>query len=391
VTGVPHPSTGMPVIGVVGGGQLARMTYQAAIALGVHVRVLAGAPDESAALVCADVVVGDHRSYDDVAALAAGCDVVTFDHEHVPLPVVDKLVAAGVAVRPGPGALPYVQDKLRMRERLGGLGLPVPAWREVADPGDVAGFAAEHGWPVVVKTSVGGYDGKGVWVVDTPAAADELVGSLRRAGPAAYVEEHVGFDRELAALVARSASGETVAWPVVESVQRDGICREVLAPAPGLDPALAAEARSLALRVATELDVVGVLAVELFEMGRRLLVNELAMRPHNSGHWTMDGATTSQFEQHVRAVLGWPLGATDPVAPYTVMVNVLGGEGPAAADLAARVPLAQAADPAVHVHLYGKGVRPGRKIGHVNVTGDDVAALLERGRRAAGVLAGDRS
>ncbi|MFL6138992.1 MAG: 5-(carboxyamino)imidazole ribonucleotide synthase [Frankiaceae bacterium] len=388
---MPHPATGLPVLGVVGAGQLAQMMHQAAIALGVHVRVLAGSPAESAALAGADVVLGDHRSYDAVAALADGCDAVTLDHEHVPLPVADKLVAAGVALRPGPGALPYVQDKLRMRERLAAMGLPMPAWREVHDAAGVRATAAGHGWPVVLKTAVGGYDGKGVWVVDGPAAAEEVLGPLARAGLAAFAEQWVPYDRELAALVARSASGEARAWPVVQTVQRAGICREVIAPAPGLHEALAGEATALALRLAEELDVVGVLAVELFEAGGRLLVNELAMRPHNSGHWTMDGAVTSQFEQHVRAVLGWPLGATEPTVPCTVMVNVLGGDGPSAADLAGRLPLALGADPGLHVHLYGKAVRPGRKVGHVNVCGSDPDALLERGRRAAAVLAGERS
>jgi 5-(carboxyamino)imidazole ribonucleotide synthase len=377
----------MPVVGFVGAGQLARMACQAAVACSVHVRVLAATTTDSAALVCRDVVVGDYRNYDDVAAFAAGCDVVTFDHEHVPLPVVEKLVAGGAVVRPGPHALPYVQDKLRMRARLGAAGVPVPAWRQVGDGSDVVAFAAEHGWPVVVKSAVGGYDGKGVWVVDDERGAHELVGHLDRAGVAGFVEERVSFERELAALVARTPSGDARAWPVVETVQREGVCREVLAPAAGIDASLPPGAQALALRIAAELDVVGVLAVELFERGGELLVNELAMRPHNCGHWTIDGSVTSQFEQHLRAVLGWPLGDTAPIADVAVMANVLGGR--ADGGMAERLRAAYAVDPGARVHLYGKQARPGRKLGHVTVVGTDLDDVRRRALTAAATLRGD--
>jgi 5-(carboxyamino)imidazole ribonucleotide synthase len=370
---------------MVGGGQLARMTQQAAIALGLGFRVLADSATDSAALVTADVTVGDYRNYDDLAAFAAGCDVVTFDHEHVPLEHVEKLVASGVRCYPGPQALPFVQDKLRMRERLGALGFPVPAWSSVESVAEVVAFAERYGWPVVAKAASGGYDGKGVWVLQSAADAAQL---LERGGVRLYVEQHVAFTRELAALVARSPSGRSVGWPIVQTVQDDGICVEVLAPAPDLAPARAQQATELALRIAEEFDVVGLLAVELFEVADGVLVNELAMRPHNSGHWSIDGAVTSQFEQHLRAVLDWPLGDTATQAPFTVMTNLLGGAGPDAADLAARIPAALA-DGDVRLHLYGKAVRAGRKIGHVTISGDDVADLRARARRATDVLRGD--
>ncbi len=382
------PITGLPVVGMVGGGQLARMTQQAAIALGVRLRVLADTVDDSAALVTRDAFIGDYRAYDDLAAFAVGCDVITFDHEHVPLTHLTKLSADGVAVHPSPAALPFVQDKIRMRERLGGLGIPIPAWTHVSRASDIVVFGDEQGWPVVVKTASGGYDGKGVWF---PATAVEAVDLFDRIGASGrvYVEARVQFDRELSAMVGRSVSGEMRVWPVVETVQTDGVCTEVLAPAPGLDPRLVAEAQTIARSIAEDLDVVGVMAVELFEAGGLLLVNELAMRPHNSGHWTIEGARTSQFEQHLRAVLGWPLGETTLAGPATAMANVLGGSGPSAEDLAGRLPQVMALDPGVHVHLYGKGVRAGRKIGHISVVGDDVVENRRRARAAADLLRGD--
>jgi 5-(carboxyamino)imidazole ribonucleotide synthase len=353
--------------------------------------VLADGPDDSAAQVCADTVVGDYHDYRALVAFARTCDVVTFDHEHVPLEHVERLMADGVVLRPGPEALPFVQDKLRMRERLRDLGVPIPGWAPVASVADVAGFARSHGWPVVAKAASGGYDGKGVWEVPSPDAAADLLRHTAAAGIRLYVEERVAFVRELAVQIARTADGQARAWPAVQTVQQDGVCTQVIAPAPGLDPALAADAEALGMRLAKELDVVGLLAVELFETGERerpLLVNELAMRPHNSGHWTIEGARTSQFEQHLRAVIGWPLGDTAPTAAVTVMANVLGGTGSEAGNLAARVPAVLAADPGAHLHLYGKPVRPGRKIGHVNVSSDDWRDAAERAARAAAVLRG---
>ncbi|WP_344263636.1 5-(carboxyamino)imidazole ribonucleotide synthase [Actinomadura napierensis] len=387
----------MPVVGMAGGGQLARMTQQAAIALGVPLRVLAGAPDESAARAVADVRIGDDRALDDLMAFAEGCDVVTFDHEHVPGPHIAKLEESGTPCRPGSAALAHAQDKLVMRERLSASGVPCPAFAPLPSSAPMPAleaFGHEHGWPLVLKATRGGYDGKGVWVVDSLGVETvELVERLAGGGVELMVEQHVPFRRELAALVARSPYGQGAAYPIVETVQKDGICVEVISPAPGLSGELAAEAQSLALRIADELGVAGLLAVELFETeaprtgrqgsGRGLLVNELAMRPHNSGHWTIEGARTSQFEQHLRAVLDLPLGSTEPTARYTVMANVLGGDDP---DVYPRYIHVMAHDPGVKVHMYGKESRPGRKIGHVTVLGDDLADLRERARHAADYL-----
>jgi len=365
---------------MVGAGQLARMTCAASIGLGVSFRVLARAADESAAQVCAGTAIGDHRSVPDLLAFAGTCDVVTFDHEHVPAAGLEAMEKAGAAVRPGSQALRYAQDKRAMRERLTEMGVACPPYAAVAELADVTAFADRHGWPVVLKAVSGGYDGRGVWVCETPAEAAEVLGH----GIELIAEEHVPFLRELAILVARSASGQGAAYPVVQTVQENGICREVLAPAPRLPAYLSAEAQRLGLGIAAELGVTGLLAIELFETPAGLLVNELAMRPHNCGHWTIDGAQTSQFEQHLRAVLNLPLGTPDPLAPWTVMVNILGG---ADADIRSRLVHVQAADPGVKVHLYGKPVRPGRKVGHVTVVGTDLQALRGRAARAASYLA----
>jgi len=407
--------TGLPVVGMVGGGQLARMTHQAAIALGQSLRVLSESPDDSAALVAADVRIGTHTDLAALREFAKGCDAVTFDHEHVPTGHIAVLAAEGVKIYPGADAIRYAQDKRQMRERLTALGAPVPRWRPVTSAEDIIAFAAsgptgsapdaravasEHaidssvqaagsseraagvapgeGWPVVAKAVRGGYDGRGVWMLDGPDAAAELVAT----GTELIVEERVPLRRELAALVARSPFGQVAAYPVVETVQRDGICVEVLAPAPGLSEALAVEAQQLAIDLANALGVVGLLAVELFETASGIVVNELAMRPHNSGHWTIEGARTSQFEQHLRAVLDYPMGETALTAPAVVMANVLGGE-PGGMSIDERLHHLFAADPGARVHLYGKQVRPGRKIGHVTVLGDDMTAVRARAARAA--------
>jgi 5-(carboxyamino)imidazole ribonucleotide synthase len=363
---------------MVGGGQLARMTCQAAIALGVGFRVLADSAADSAAQVAAGTRLGDYRSLADLREFAAGCDVLTFDHEHVPGGHLAALEQAGVRVRPSAAALRYTQDKLAMRERLTGLGIACPRYAPVRTLAEVEEFAA-GAWPVVLKAVSGGYDGKGVWVCGSAAEAAGVLGH----GIALIAEEYVEFSCELAVLAARSPHRQGAVYPVVQTVQRDGICREVIAPAPGLDPDLAASAQALALRIADELGVTGLLAVEMFSSQGGLLVNELAMRPHNTGHWTIDGAVTSQFEQHLRAVLDLPLGSTARTAPASVMANVLGGDDSGVYDRYIHV---MAADPGVKVHMYGKAVRPGRKIGHVTVTGDDPAELADRARRAASYL-----
>ena len=376
---------GLPVVGMVGGGQLSRMTHQASIALGLSLRVLADATHDSAALVAQGVTLGDHTSLDDLRSFAAGCEVVTFDHEHVPGGLLEALEAEGLRIAPGSAALRHAQDKIVMRERLAAMGVPVPPFTPVATGRDVAGFAQHVGWPLVLKAATGGYDGKGVWVVrDEAEAADVVASGLRL-----VAEQLVPLRRELAAVVARSPYGQGAAWPVVETVQSDGICVEVVAPAPGLSEELALQAQDIALRLADELDVVGVLAVELFEVpgsagGSTLVVNELAMRPHNSAHWTIEGSRTSQFEQHLRAVLDYPLGTTTMTAPWVVMANLLGGDDDP--DLDRRLHLLFGRDPAIKVHLYGKVVKPGRKIGHVTALGDDLGDVRRRAQAGAHYL-----
>jgi len=373
---------------MVGAGQLARMTHQAAIPLGQSLRILADSRDDGAALVAADVEVGDYRNLDDLRAFARGCDVVTFDHEHVPNEHVQALEADGVAVQPTSAALRYAQDKQAMRERLAALGIPCPRWVPVASVVDLEAFGAEVGWPLVLKSTHGGYDGKGVWIVADVDEASEVLAI----GASFLAEERVLIVRELAADVARSPYGQGAVWPVVETVQQNGICVEVVAPAPGLSEELAQEAQSLALRIAEELGVTGVLAVELFQTVDGLLVNELAMRPHNSAHWTIEGARTSQFEQHLRAVLDYPLGSTTPTAPVVVMANLLGGpDGVVPKGIDERVHHCMAHWPEVKIHLYGKQFRPGRKVGHVTALGDDLEYVRGRARAAADYLMnGDR-
>jgi 5-(carboxyamino)imidazole ribonucleotide synthase len=381
---------------MVGGGQLARMTHQSAIALGQTLRVLAVAPDDPAAQVTPDVVLGSHTDLDDLRRAAAGTAALTFDHEHVPTDLLETLVAEGVNVAPPPSALVHAQDKWVMRTRLEALGAPVPRYAAVNGVDDVDAFVGRIDGPVVIKTIRGGYDGRGVAMADDLAQARGIAERYLAEGVPILIEERVAMRRELSALVARSPFGQGAAWPVVQTVQRNGICVEVLAPAPALPASLGSDASRLGLHLADELGVVGVLAVELFETeAGGLLVNELAMRPHNSGHWTMDGARTSQFEQHLRAVLDYPLGDTAATAPVTVMANVLGAPRTPGMTMDERVHHLFARMPEAKVHLYGKGERSGRKIGHVNVVGevtgdvddvddvDYVAEVRERAVRAA--------
>ncbi len=360
------------------------MMQQPAIALGVRLRLLADSRSDSAAQVISDVVVGDYRDFETLRTFAQGCDVVTFDHEHVPTEHLRELAGAGVLVRPGPSALVFAQDKSLMRERLSELGAPLPRWSPVTSVADVLAFAEATPFPLVLKATRGGYDGKGVWVVRNEHEAAEVLSHDQV--PGFIVEELVDYARELSAMVARSPSGQAVAYPVVETVQRDGICHEVYAPAPGIDEDHAVRAQQVALQIAGELDVVGMMAVELFDTPDGVLVNELAMRPHNSGHWGIDGAVTSQFENHLRAVLDLPLGDPSASAPLTVMVNLLGGD---LDDLYPAYLHCMARDPALKFHMYGKVVKPGRKVGHVTATGTDLDDLLERIRHAIAYLRGD--
>ena len=391
-TRTPSPASGRrPQVAMVGGGQLARMTHQAAIALGQSLRVLATSADEPAAQVAPDVVIGSHTDLEDLRRVAAGADVLTFDHEHVPTELLEKLVAEGVNVAPPPHALVHAQDKLVMRRRLEALGAAVPRYAEIPSVDELDAFAQRIAGPVVVKAIRGGYDGRGVRMARDPSHAREIATAFLADGVPVMAEEQVNLRRELSALVARSPFGQGAAWPVVETVQADGICVMVIAPAPDLPQGVAADAQQLALRLAAELGVVGVLAVELFETtDGALLVNELAMRPHNSGHWTMDGSRTSQFEQHLRAVLDYPLGDTDAIVPVTVMANVLGAAQPPEMTVDERLHHLYARMPDARVHLYGKDERPGRKVGHVNFLGAgaaDLPKLRERAELAAHWLA----
>lgn len=371
---------------MVGGGQLARMTQQAAIALGIGFTVLSARPDDSAARVVPETVLGDPDDPEALAAFGRRCDVVTFDHEQVPPPGLAALADSGTSVRPGAAALAHAQDKITMREALTSAGAPCPRWLAWTPQTTMAHITAELGWPLVVKTSRGGYDGRGVWVVQDEAELAEVLAQPLPPGARWLLEEYVPFTAELSAQVARSPQGQAVAYPIVQTRQADGICKEVIAPAPGLPEETALAAQELALRIAGQFGVVGMLAVEMFLFpDGSIAVNELAMRPHNSGHWTIEGAQTSQFENHLRAVLDLPLGNPTPVAPYSVMVNVLGGDQP---DMYRAYRHVMARDPGLHVHMYGKEVRPGRKIGHVTVCGDDVDDLLARARHAADYLTG---
>ncbi|MDQ0613331.1 5-(carboxyamino)imidazole ribonucleotide synthase [Microbacterium sp. W4I4] len=366
-------------VGVIGGGQLARMMIAPAVELGIDLRVLAEAEGMSAQL--AATAVGDYRDLETVRAFVKDVDVVTFDHEHVPQEVLRALVADGVQVHPGPDALQFAQDKLVMRARLTELGVPQPDWAAVRGIDELQRFIDDHGGGAVVKTPRGGYDGKGVRVVHAGVEAEDWFAGLDE-GDALLVEELVSFTRELAQQVARRPSGEIVAYPVVETVQRDGVCAEVIAPAPEAGARLVEVAEQIGRTIAEGVGVTGMLAVELFETDdERILVNELAMRPHNSGHWSQDGAVTGQFEQHLRAVADLPLGRPEPRSPWTVMVNILGG--PAEGALEDRFAQAMNEHPEAKIHTYGKAPRPGRKVGHVNVTGDDLDDVAYVARAAA--------
>lgn len=380
---MPSPA---PTLAVIGGGQLARMMAAPANALGLPLRLLAEGEGVSAAQVIPDHLVGDYRDLATLRKVTDGCPVVTFDHEHVPTEHLHALEEDGIAVRPGPHALVHAQDKAVMRERLAELDVPCPRNAVVTTVADVEAF----GFPCVLKTSRGGYDGKGVWFVRSAGDCEEPFRAASEAEVRLLAEELVEFRRELSALVVRAPSGQAAAYPVVASTQVDGICREVIAPAPDLDPEIAGQAQEIALRIAGALDVTGVLAVELFETrDGRVLVNELAMRPHNTGHWTQDGAVTSQFENHLRAVMNLPLGSPAPRARWTVMVNILGSEDTTIGRLYDGYPHALARDPMLRVHLYGKELRPGRKVGHVNAYGDELEDCLERARHAAAWFRGD--
>jgi 5-(carboxyamino)imidazole ribonucleotide synthase len=369
-------------VGVIGGGQLARMMIEPALAMGLELKVFAENEGSSAALAATQV--GDYTNISEVSEFAKTVDVITFDHEHVPLAVLENLEAQGVSVQPPSKALRFAQNKLQMRARLTELGLPMPAWAEIKTAQQLDEFIAENGGVAILKTPIGGYDGKGVAVVRSAADASEWLASIENFGGSLLAEAKVEFVRELAQLVARRPSGEIKHWTLVQTVQRDGVCSEVLVPAPNATNDQLARAAEIAKTVAEGLGVTGVLAVEMFETADgQFVINELAMRPHNSGHFSIEGAITSQFEQHLRAVLNLPLGSVESVAPHSVMVNLLGVDDKN--DFVSVYPKALAAHPTVKFHTYGKSARKGRKMGHVTVIGDDEASILAEAKAAASV------
>lgn len=367
----------MPTVGIVGAGQLARMMHQAAIAIGVDTVVLANGPDESAARVAAGVEIGAPSDLAALERLAARSDVVTFDHELVDPGHLHALEAAGHVLRPGPRTLQVAVDKLEQRRTFEAAGLPLPAWARAESARDVDRFAETQGWPIVLKAARGGYDGRGVWICNSAGEVAEV--PRMDAGGLFVVEQFVPIDQEMAVLVARTPGGEMSVYPVVETLQLDGICHEVVVPArqPG---EILRRAEDIGRQVAETVGSIGNLAVELFVSRGRVLINEIAARPHNAGHFSIEGSVTSQFENHLRAVLGWPLGSTALEAPAAAMVNIFGNAN--LADPASQIPEALGVRGA-HLHWYGKSPRPGRKLGHVTALAATVEEALAIARRAA--------
>jgi len=372
-------------VGVIGGGQLARMMIEPAGKLDIEIKVLAETENSSAAL--AATMVGDITDFETVQSFANTVDVVTFDHEHVPLAILQRLEQQGVSVQPPSKALAHAQNKLVMRKALEQIGAPNPIWKEVSNSKQLDDFIQEHGPEVIVKTPIGGYDGKGVRVVSSSEQVSDWLSEpmISSLGGSLLVEQKVQFKRELAQLSARNPSGEFASWTVVETRQKNGVCSEVLSPAPNLSSEMSTEAVKIAKLISESLGVTGNLAVEMFEtMDGQLLVNELAMRPHNSGHFTIEGSVTSQFEQHLRAVLNLPLGKTDSLKPVAVMANLLGVSD--SKDFMDNYEKVMSEFPQVKIHSYGKSPRLGRKLGHVTVCGDDLASCLNQAEAARAEL-----
>lgn len=374
-----------PRVGVIGGGQLARMMIVPAINLGLEIKVFAESEGSSAAQ--ATTQVGDYTHLAEVLEFAQTVDVITFDHEHVPLEVLEALEAQDISVQPPSKALKFAQNKLHMRQRLGALGLPMPAWAEIKTAAELEVFITDNGGVAILKTPIGGYDGKGVRVVRSAEDAADWLSTegLAKVGGSLLAEEKVDFVRELAQLSARRPSGEFKAWPLVQTIQADGVCSVVQSPAPNASAELLNTTAKIAADVANGLGVTGVMAVEMFEArDGRILINELAMRPHNSGHFSIEGSVTSQFEQHLRAVLDLPLGSTDVRAPHAVMVNLLGTND--INDFVMNYDKALAEFAEAKVHTYGKSARAGRKMGHVTVLGTDAEQTLAHAQAAAELL-----
>lgn len=370
-------SNGSPRLGIIGAGQLAQMSLAPAAALGIDLRILASTGSDSAAQYF-PVTIGDYRDFETLWEFAAQCDVITFEHELVPNGHIRRLEELGKTVRPSSRALHHAQDKLHMRESFREAGLPQPKWKAVHSASEIESF------PVILKAISGGYDGRGVRLVASTSEAEMVLAQWGRA----LCEEVVTFDRELAIMVARSPHNQISTWATTETIQRDGICIETISPAPNLDESTALQAQQIALAIAEHIQLIGVMAVELFDVDGALIINEIALRPHNSGHWTIEGSVTSQFEQHIRAVLDLPLGSTALTAKWSVMGNLLGGEK---SDLYRPYLHLFARDPYLKVHNYAKEVRPGRKVGHVSAIGEDLELVRARVAHAIKYISGESS
>jgi 5-(carboxyamino)imidazole ribonucleotide synthase len=362
-----------PTVGIIGAGQLARMTVAPAEALGINLLLFAESPADSAAQI-APHVVGDYRDLEALKDFAKKCDFVTFEHELVPLAVIKGLETAGVKVFPTSDSFQYSQNKALMRERLSDY--PAPKWMVINDGDELLDF------PFIAKSISGGYDGRGVWKIKNHDELDEVLNEI----PQLLIEELIEFDFEIAVMVARSAHGQAVTWAPTQTIQSDGICTSTISPAPKLSSELAEKAQHLALSIANDLSLIGVMAVEIFVKGDDLFINELAMRPHNSGHWTIEGAKTSQFEQHLRAILDLPLGDPAMVAPYAVMGNILGGDK---TDMYRPYLHLMARNPNLKFHQYKKEIRKGRKVGHVTVVGENLLELTEVIAHARDYMSGE--
>ena len=362
-----------PTVGIIGAGQLARMTVAPATALGINLLLFAQDKDDSAAQI-APHVVGDFRDLSQLLEFAKKCDLVTFEHELVPLSVIKGLEAAGVKVFPTSHSFQYSQDKAAMRDKLSSY--PSPKWRVIDDANEAFDF------PIIAKRISGGYDGRGVWKVENLDDLDELLNEH----PQLLIEELIKFDSEIAVMVARSQHGQATSWAPTQTVQSDGICTLTISPAPVISSTIAEQAQHLALSIADEISLIGVMAVEMFVKGDQLYINELAMRPHNSGHWTIEGSRTSQFEQHLRAILDLPLGDPTMTAPFAVMGNILGGDK---SDMYRPYLHLMARNPNLKFHQYKKEVRKGRKIGHVTVIGENLLELTEVAEHARDYMSGE--
>lgn len=367
-----------PTVGVIGAGQLARMMVPPAVDLGISLTLFAGAATESGAQV-APHVVGNLVDTSAVLEWASQCDVVTFEHELVPQELIKALETSGINVFPRSTSFAYSQDKLVMRQKMEELGLPNPAWQSFD------GEAGELDFPLIAKSISGGYDGRGVFVINTLQELQELHRSI---GRPLLLEEKLDFDYEIAVMVARSPHGQAATWAPTLTVQRDGICTQTITPIPDFSDALAYQAVQIALKIAQGIDLVGVMAVEIFVCGDHLIINELALRPHNSGHWSIEGAVTSQFEQHLRAILDLPLGDTTLVAPFAVMGNIIGIDTDKSSDLYRPYLHLMARIPDLKIHQYMKELRLGRKVGHVTLLGSDLLHLRSEVSHAVDYLSG---